>query len=453
MLDFRKTESQGFRLNFAECNITEVLKETHKRFTSLAKQRELDFILNVPVQDFYAHVNKEAFTKIVSNLLNNAVKYAETYVHVYLEINGTGENKMFYIRSVNDGVIIPNEMKEEIFKPFVRFNEKEDGKVTTGTGIGLALSRSLAELHRGNLTMLESEEANVFCLSLPVEQDSVIKLASEHKSVEESKTVERRIEQGESKTNRPVILVADDNQDMLSFVVRQLEDNYIVLTAKDGLEALEVLDNQEVTLVVSDVVMPRMDGFELCKVVKSKLDYSHIPVILLTAKSNLQSKIEGLELGADAYIEKPFSLEYLQAQVQSLLKNRKLVKELFSKRPLTEANVVALTKADELFLQKVNAVIEANLANLQFSVDLLAEKLNMSRSSLHRKIKGLSDLTPNDYIRLHRLKRAAVLLQEGNYRVNEIASLTGFTSSSYFTKCFQQHFEMLPKNFAKTINN
>ena len=139
--------------------------------------------------------------------------------------------------------------------------------------------------------------------------------------------------------------------------------------------------------------------------------------------------------------------------MQSLLKNRKLVKELFSKRPLTEANVVALTKADELFLQKVNAVIEANLANLQFSVDLLAEKLNMSRSSLHRKIKGLSDLTPNDYIRLHRLKRAAVLLQEGNYRVNEIASLTGFTSSSYFTKCFQQHFEMLPKNFAKTINN
>lgn len=143
--------------------------------------------------------------------------------------------------------------------------------------------------------MLESEEANVFCLSLPVEQDSVIKLASEHKSVEESKTVERRIEQGESKTNRPVILVADDNQDMLSFVVRQLEDNYIVLTAKDGLEALEVLDNQEVTLVVSDVVMPRMDGFELCKVVKSKLDYSHIPVILLTAKTNIQSKIEGLE--------------------------------------------------------------------------------------------------------------------------------------------------------------
>ena len=450
LLDFRKTESQGFRLNFAECNITEVLKETHKRFTSLAKQRELDFILNVPVQDFYAHVNKEAFTKIVSNLLNNAVKYAETYVHVYLEINGTGENKMFYIRSVNDGVIIPNEMKEEIFKPFVRFNEKEDGKVTTGTGIGLALSRSLAELHRGNLTMLESEEANVFCLSLPVEQDSVIKLASEHKSVEESKTVERRIEQGESKANRPVILVADDNQDMLSFVVRQLEDNYIVLTAKDGLEALEVLDNQEVTLVVSDVVMPRMDGFELCKVVKSKLDYSHIPVILLTAKTNIQSKIEGLELGADAYIEKPFSVEYLQACIANLINSREKLRQAFAQSPFVAANTMALTKADEEFIKRLNEVIQINYGNPEFSMDDMADKLNMSRSNFYRKIKGVLDLSPNEFLRLERLKKAAQLLKEGENRVNEICYMVGFNSPSYFAKCFQKQFGVLPKDFVNS---
>lgn len=441
LLDFRKTESQGFRLNFAECNITEVLKETHKRFTSLAKQRELDFILNVPVQDFYAHVNKEAFTKIVSNLLNNAVKYAETYVHVYLEINGTGENKMFYIRSVNDGVIIPNEMKEEIFKPFVRFNEKEDGKVTTGTGIGLALSRSLAELHRGNLTMLESEEANVFCLSLPVEQDSVIKLASEHKSVEESKTVERRIEQGESKANRPVILVADDNQDMLSFVVRQLEDNYIVLTAKDGLEALEVLDNQEVTLVVSDVVMPRMDGFELCKVVKSKLDYSHIPVILLTAKTNIQSKIEGLELGADAYIEKPFSVEYLQACIANLINSREKLRQAFAQSPFVAANTMALTKADEEFMKKLNEIIQGNFHNPDFSMDDIVDSLNMSRSNFYRKIKGVLDLSPNEYLRLERLKRAAQLLKEGNGRVNEICYMVGLTRLPIFLNVSRNSLE------------
>ena len=448
LLDFRKTESQGFRLNFAECNITEVLKETHKRFTSLAKQRELDFVLNVPEQDFYAHVNKEAFTKIVSNLLNNAVKYAETYVHVSLEINGTDDKRMFHIRTVNDGIIIPDEMKEEIFKPFVRFNEREDGRVTTGTGIGLALSRSLAELHQGGLMMLEGEETNAFCLSLPVKQDSVIQLATEHQSIEESRAVERRTESTASKVNRPVILVADDNPDMLSFIVRQLEDNYTVLTAKDGLEALEVLDNHEVTLVVSDVVMPRMDGFELCKVIKSKLDYSHIPVILLTAKTNIQSKIEGLELGADAYIEKPFSVEYLQACIANLINSREKLRQAFAQSPFVAANTMALTKADEEFMKKLNEIIQNNFHNPDFSMDDIVDSLNMSRSNFYRKIKGVLDLSPNEYLRLERLKRAAQLLREGNGRVNEICYMVGFNSPSYFSKCFQKQFGVLPKDFA-----
>ena len=296
--------------------------------------------------------------------------------------------------------------------------------------------------------MLESEEANVFCLSLPVEQDSVIKLASEHKSVEESISVVGRIEQGESKANRPVILVADDNQDMLSFVVRQLEDNYIVLTAKDGLEALEVLDNQEVTLVVSDVVMPRMDGFELCKVVKSKLDYSHIPVILLTAKTNIQSKIEGLEIGADAYIEKPFSVEYLQACIANLINSREKLRQAFAQSPFVAANTMALTKADEEFMKKLNEIIQGNFHNPDFSMDDIVDSLNMSRSNFNRKIKGVLDLSPNEYLRLERLKRAAQLLKEGNGRVNEICYMVGFNSPSYFSKCFQKQFGVLPKDFA-----
>lgn len=161
---------------------------------------------------------------------------------------------------MNDGVIIPDEMKEEIFKPFIRFNEEEDGKITTGTGIGLALSRSLAELHQGTLTMLEGEEANTFCLMLPVEQDSVIKLVVEPNFVEASKVSERQVGLMENKANKPTVLVVDDNPNMLSFVVRQLENSYIVLTATNGVEALEALDINEVTLIVSDVVMPRMDG-------------------------------------------------------------------------------------------------------------------------------------------------------------------------------------------------
>lgn len=302
LLDFRKTESQGFRLNFAKCNITEVLKETHVRFTSLAKQKGLEFTLQVPEKDFYAHVNQEAFTKIISNLLNNGMKYAESYVHVMLEIPETDDDNLFRIRTVNDGVIIPDEMKEEIFKPFVRFNEQEDGKVTTGTGIGLALSRSLAELHQGTLAMETGEESNIFCLTLPVVQDMTITLTPEAE-VEIDRVNEIPAEQAGRKDNRPTVLVVEDNPDMLTFVVRQLSRDYTVLTATNGAEALKVLDGNYVNLVISDVVMPVMDGFELCKTIKSDLNYSHIPVILLTAKTNIQSKIEGMELGADAYIE------------------------------------------------------------------------------------------------------------------------------------------------------
>ena len=245
-----------------------------------------------------------------------------------------------------------------------------------------------------------------------------------------------------------MILVADDNQDMLSFVVRQLEDNYIVLTAKDGLEALEVLDNQEVTLVVSDVVMPRMDGFELCKVVKSKLDYSHIPVILLTAKTNIQSKIEGLELGADAYIEKPFSVEYLQACIANLINSREKLRQAFAQSPFVAANTMALTKADEEFMKKLNEIIQGNFHNPDFSMDDIVDSLNMSRSNFYRKIKGVLDLSLNEYLRLERLKRAAQLLKEGNGRVNEICYMVGFNSPSYFSKCFQKQFGVLPKDFA-----
>lgn len=446
LLDFRKTESQEFRLNFVECNITEVLKETHRRFTSLAKQKGLKFLLNVPAQDFYAHINREAYTKIISNLLNNAVKYAETYVHIFLEVDDSEENKKFHLRTINDGVIIPDEMKEEIFKPFVRFNEKDDGRVTAGTGIGLALSRSLAELHQGSLVMLEGEEANCFYLTLPVVQNTTIKLASEVTAGIES-VIEVHTEQTEDREDRATVLIVEDNPDMLAFVARQLADSYVVLTATNGSEALEILDGHYVSLVISDVVMPVMDGFELCKKIKSDLNYSHIPVILLTAKTNIQSKIEGMELGADAYIEKPFSVEYLHACASNLIQNREKLRQAFTQSPFVAANTMALTKADEEFIQKLNEVIQMNLSNPDFCMENMADGMNMSRSNFYRKIKGVLDLSPNEYLRLERLKKAAQLLKEGENRINEICYTVGFNSPSYFSKCFQKQFGVSPKDF------
>lgn len=441
LLDFRKTETRGFRLNFTECDVVAVLRETYLRFTSLAKQKGLDFILELPQECFMADINQEALTKIISNLLNNGVKYASTYLRISLET----DEKVFHIRTFNDGEMIPDTMKEEIFKPFVRL-DKED-EVTTGTGIGLALSRSLAELHQGSLMMEKGEEVNCFCLTLPVNQDSTITLLAENVSQVEENSCGWEQEETDTKEKKPMILVVEDNPDMLAFIRKQLTTEYSVLTAMNGIEALAVLDNHYVNLVVSDVMMPQMDGFELCKTIKLDLSYSHIPVVLLTAKTNIQSKIEGLELGADAYIEKPFSVEYLLANISSLIHNREKLRQTFAKSPFVAANTMALTKADEEFIWKLNDIIQANLHNSEFSMEDMADALKMSRSSFYRKIKGVLDLSPNEYLRLERLKQAAQLLKEGKSRVNEICYTVGFNSPSYFSKCFLKQFGVLPKDF------
>lgn len=196
-------------------------------------------------------------------------------------------------------------------------------------------------------------------------------------------------------------------------------------------------------------MMPEMDGLELCDYLKSELDYSHIPIILLTAKTTLQAKIEGMKSGADAYIEKPFSVEYLKVCISNLLSNREKLRASFANSPFVQANTMAMTKADETFLKKLNEIVVANMQNPDFCLDNMASLLNMSRSSLNRKIKGVLDMTPNDYIRLERLKKAAQLMQEGDCMINEICYMVGFNTPSYFTKCFQKQFGILPKDFVK----
>lgn len=322
--------------------------------------------------------------------------------------------------------------------------------------LGLALSRSLAELHRGTLVMVQGEEANIFRLTLPITQDMVIALDSDVENKDAELQAETsgesypddKLEGKHSKESKHMVLVVEDNPEMLAFIERQLSSQYAVITATNGKEALEALDSNFVNLVVSDVVMPLMDGFELCKTIKSNVGYSHIPIILLTAKTNIQSKIEGMELGADSYIEKPFSPEYLLAVVSNLINNREKLRRDFAKSPFVAVNTMALTKADEEFIKKLNEIILSNLSNQEFSMDDMAESLNMSRSSFYRKMKGVLDLSPNEYLRIERLKRAAQLLKEGESRINEICYMVGFNSSSYFSKCFLKQFGVLPKDFA-----
>ena len=248
---------------------------------------------------------------------------------------------------------------------------------------------------------------------------------------------------------KPSILLVDDNDEILDFVSEDLEEKYQVHTARNGSEAIEILKNESIQSLISDVMMPVMDGFELCRLIKSDFELSHIPVILLTAKNTLQSKIEGLELGADAYIEKPFSPEYLQAQAANLLSNRNKIKEYFSQSPLVHIKSIAHSKADEKFLEKLAEIIYKHLENADLAVEHLADYMNMSRPTLYRKIKAISNLTPNELINIARLKKAAELLAEGDLKIYEIANMVGYSSQAYFGRNFQKQFGMSPSEYAQ----
>ncbi len=245
----------------------------------------------------------------------------------------------------------------------------------------------------------------------------------------------------------PLILLIDDNEEILDFLERILTNKYAILKAADGKEALKLLETEAVQLMVSDVMMPVMDGFELCKIIKSNVEYSHIPVILLTAKNTIQSKVQGLELGADAYIEKPFSKEHLMAQIASLLANRNSIREFYASSPLVHIRSMAHTKADEHFLEKLDAAICENMEDVDMDVEKLAKVMNMSRITLYRKIKAISILTPLEVINITRLKKAAELLAEGSYKIYEIADMVGFSSQSNFARSFQKQFGITPTEY------
>jgi two-component system, cell cycle response regulator len=245
----------------------------------------------------------------------------------------------------------------------------------------------------------------------------------------------------------PVILLVDDEEEILDFLERILENKYSVLRAPNGIAALERLRQECVQLVVSDVMMPEMDGFELCRHIKSNVEFSHIPVILLTAKNTLQAKVEGLELGADAYIEKPFSKEHLLAQISSLIANRSIIREYFASSPLVHIKSMAHTRADERFLELLNETICNNIEDEQLDVEKLARILAMSRITLYRKIKAISNLTPVELINITRLKKSAELLAEGSYKIYEIADMVGFSSQSNFARNFHKQFNMTPTDY------
>jgi two-component system cell cycle response regulator len=249
---------------------------------------------------------------------------------------------------------------------------------------------------------------------------------------------------------KPVILLVDDNQDILEFVSDFMDEKYTTIKALNGQEALDILRYQSVQLVITDIMMPNMDGYELCEKIKSNFEYSHIPVILLTAKNTFQSKIDGLEIGADAYIEKPFSPRHLQLQVSNLLISRNKIKEYLANSPLLHIKGMAHTKGDANFLAQLNDAVMQNIKNTNLDVVQIAKIMNISRPTLYRKIKEISNTTPNEIINITRLKKAAELLAEDVYSINQISEMVGFTSQTVFGRTFQKQFGMTPSRFVGT---
>ncbi|WP_143305645.1 response regulator [Chitinophaga vietnamensis] len=251
----------------------------------------------------------------------------------------------------------------------------------------------------------------------------------------------------------PALLLVDDEEEILDFLERALEPQYTVFRADNVPDALQILEKEAIHLVISDVIMPVTDGLEFCRIIKSTLAFSHIPVILLTARNTLQSKIEGLELGADAYIEKPFSKQHLLAQITSLLHNRMRMQEYFSGASPMPIKHLGYSRLDEQFLESLNELIFQYMEKEELNVDLLAKSMNMSRPTLYRKIKMVSGMAPSEFINITRLKKAAELLVLGQYKIYEVALMTGFGSQSNFTRSFSRHFNITPTAYLAAKRN
>jgi ligand-binding sensor domain-containing protein/signal transduction histidine kinase/DNA-binding response OmpR family regulator len=442
LLDFRNTEMDKFSLNFVKTDISVLLEETYNRFKQAAEEKDITFKLELPGIALQAYVDPEALKKILSNLFNNSIKYAESKIIIRLK-NFNSDDRLFSILIQNDGYVIPYDLKEKIFEPFYRIKETDS---QPGNGIGLSLSRSLAELHKGVLDLSKPENGmNIFILTLPIHQEK--EFIFQNDETEPVIEVNTGPEEGNSNALKPEILLVDDNKEILDFICREISTDYLVRKASNGVEAMEILNNCTIQLVISDIMMPVMDGLELCKKIKTNLDYSHIPIILLTAKNSLHAKIEGLEMGADAYIEKPFDFEYLSAQISNLLLNRNKIKEYFANSPLMHIKSIGYTKADKIFLEKLKSVIDENLVNMDIDVEQLSKIMNMSRPTFYRKIKVLSNLTPHELIHITRLKKAAELLSDGNYKVYEVASMVGYSLQTNFARDFHKQFGMTPSDY------
>lgn len=447
LLDFQKIENKKMKLDLKRHDINAIIKDIAEQFKDAASIKGLELSVSLPAPEMEAIVDNDIIRKIMVNLMSNALKYAASMIELSLKES----DGHIVICVSNDGPRIPEGQKEKIFQIFYQI--PDDKKQMPGTGIGLAFSKSLAESHQGTLSVENLPSSGCsFILSLPLKRAT--EKLPETESHPESEGFEPDLPQ--TKNKRHTVLIVEDNIELQNEIREALEQWYKVYTAGNGKEALEKLETNDATdVIVSDVMMPEMDGIEMCRHIKTNLTYSHIPIILLTAKTNLESKTEGMENGAEVYMEKPFSIKQLHNQIENLLKLRLAFHELMLRSagtthetPISE---YIQSECDITFMKEVDTALTKHLDEESFSVDNLADAMNMSRTNFYRKLKMLTGMAPNIYIKNFRLNQAAELLAQ-NMRINEVMLRVGFMAPSYFAKCFKAKFGKLPKEYQNTIN-
>ena len=441
LLDMRKMENNEISISFVKEDICAIVKKAQMLFEQMAAEQHITINSEIPDTPLYTMCAKDSVFSIISNLLSNAVKYGDSLINVRVAL--TEDQQYVIIRVESNGEIIPEQDRENIFKLFFQREGAEKG--VHGTGLGLPYARTLANMHNGRLYLDETvADMNSFVFELPVKQEKQITI--------EQAAVDSDTELPAFDSSRHTILVVEDSAEMRRYLSKEISAEYNVLIAANGSDALEILRKEKIDLVISDIMMPIMDGCELCNIIKTDSDLSHVPIILLTAAVGVETRIETLESGADGYIEKPFPIELLMSNINNLFRNKEISYKQFISKPLTHYNSVTTNKVDQNYMDKVHEYIMKHISEPDLNIESLTMQIGTSKSSLYRKLKANTGLSINEYIRLCRLKQAAELLSSQKYKINEVAFMTGFSSPSYFATCFLKQFNITPSEFVKNLN-
>ncbi len=460
LLELSQLESESIPLKKEAYDVVKLLRSISNSFIPLADQKNIKFNFNSNMESAFALLDKDKFEKIVNNLLSNAFKFTDVGGTVNTEVvEKIISDKKFALVSVSDsGVGITKENQSKIFNRFFQVDDSSKRNYG-GSGIGLALVKELTTLLGWDISVNSSEgEGTEFTLKIPLLSQKEIQtsLSALNYQDDQSKLVDQvDFEKSDDdypieNNSKPLLLFVEDQIEVRDYVLGLLKQDYNVLQAENGKAGFDVAINSLPDLIISDVMMPVMDGIELCKKLKTDWKTSHIPVILLTAKATQQSKLEGLEFGADDYLTKPFDFEELSIRIKNLITQRKHLKEKFSKEISLNAESFTTNNLDKDFIEKINKIIETHLQDENFTSENLAQELFVSRSQLNRKLSAVIGKGPGEFIRIYKLKRAAQMILENKLSITQIALEVGFSSPAQFTRAFQKHYNCSPSEFKQT---